>query len=293
MDRCAVFVDAGYLLAEGGWLCHRTKRRADLACDHAALTDALSRLAREHSELPMLRLYWYDAAPSRIATPEHLRLAVIPNVKVRLGRLVEHRQKGVDSLIVRDLITLAAERAVVTAYLVGGDEDIREGVAAAQALGVRVVLLGIGGLQANQALSLVGVADERIVLDRGFWARFLRATAAGAPPVAQAVGVRPITGPGTAVAGEVGERLAGEWAAGALPAQLQEVVASHPRIPAALDRWLMRSAEETLGSLRDRPGVKAELRAGFWRELRSGPLAGTGGAVDGPSRPAGATGRIV
>jgi NYN domain-containing protein len=188
MDRCAVFVDAGYLLAEGGWLCHRTKRRADLACDHTALTDALSRLAREHSELPMLRLYWYDAAPSGIATPEYLRLAVIPNVKVRLGRLVEHRQKGVDSLIVRDLITLAAERAVVTAYLVGGDEDIREGVAAAQALGVRVVLLGIGGLQANQALSLVGEADERIVLDRGFWARFLRATAAGAPPVAQAAG---------------------------------------------------------------------------------------------------------
>jgi hypothetical protein len=273
MDRCAVFVDAGYVLAEAGWLCHRTKRRADLACDHAALTDALSRLAREHSQLPMLRVYWYDAAPSGIATPDHLRLAVIPDVKVRLGRPVDQRQKGVDSLIVRDLITLATERAIVTAYLVGGDEDIREGVAAAQALGVRVVLVGVGGLRANQALSLLGEADETVVLDRSFWARFLRpAPAAGAPPpetLASGHGVD---------AGDVEARLAGDWAAGVSPAQVEAVLARHPRIPAALDRWLMRSAEETLGSLRDLPAVKAELRAGFWRELRGGPLAaGAGG----------------
>jgi hypothetical protein len=95
------------------------------------------------------------------------------------------------------------------------------------------VLVGVGGLRANQALSLVGEADETVVLGR------------------------------------------------------------HPRIRAALDRWLMRSAEETLGSLRDLPAVKAELRAGFWRELRGGALAAGAGGVDRPSRSAGVTGRIV
>ena len=68
-------------------------------------------------------------------------IAGLPRVKLRLGRLVARKggveQKGVDSLIVHDLITLVHERAAATMFLLAGDEDLREGVAAAQHLGVQ------------------------------------------------------------------------------------------------------------------------------------------------------------
>jgi uncharacterized LabA/DUF88 family protein len=76
-------------------------------------------------------------------TAQHLDIAYLPGVKLRLGRLTKGKQKGVDSRIVRDLIILSEERAVAVAYLVGGDEDLREGVSEAQERGVRVVLVGV------------------------------------------------------------------------------------------------------------------------------------------------------
>jgi hypothetical protein len=37
VDRCAVFVDAGYLFASGGLLCHNTRKRGELALDEVQL----------------------------------------------------------------------------------------------------------------------------------------------------------------------------------------------------------------------------------------------------------------
>src|SRR5207245_2621985 len=103
-------------------------------------------------------------------TQDHLLIAGLPRVKLRLGRLVPDRrrglqQKGVDSLIVHDTITLAHERAVASLYLLAGDEDLREGVAAAQRLGVQVTLLGIATRKPNQSLPLTREADEHVLLD--------------------------------------------------------------------------------------------------------------------------------
>lgn len=143
MDRCGVFVDAGHLLAQGGNLCCGTLRRKEILCHHANLVLALRQFVSDHCHLPVLRVYWYDAAANAVPTVDQHAIAELPHVKLRLGRLVEGKQKGVDSLIVRDLMTLARERAIATAYLLGGDEDLREGVVAAQEMGVRVVVLGI------------------------------------------------------------------------------------------------------------------------------------------------------
>ena len=72
-----------------------------------------------------------------------------------------------DSLIVRDLIRLSQNRAVTTAYLLGGDEDLRQGMVEAQDMGVRVVLVGIEPFpERNQADSLIREADEVVVLGR-------------------------------------------------------------------------------------------------------------------------------
>src|SRR5207248_4377442 len=110
----------------------------------------------------------YDGARRGDPAPDQLAVAHRPRVKLRLGRMTRHGQKGVDALIMLDLITLARERAMSTAYLISGDEDIREGVAVAQQTGVRVVLLGVPGRddRSNQADTLIREADEHIVLDR-------------------------------------------------------------------------------------------------------------------------------
>ena len=143
MDRCAVFVDAGYLLAAGGDLCCGTTDRSEVSCNYETLVDFLVRAVSDDARMPVLRVYWYDAAPNALPLTDHQEIAQLANVKLRLGRLTGGKQKGVDSLIIRDLMTLARERAIATAYLISGDEDIREGVVAAQDMGVRVVLLGI------------------------------------------------------------------------------------------------------------------------------------------------------
>ncbi len=62
-------------------------------------------------------------------------------------------------------MTLARERAMATAYLLGGDEDVREGVAAAQDMGGRVVLITIPG--SKRAFTLVAEADEEESIDLG------------------------------------------------------------------------------------------------------------------------------
>src|SRR5262249_1185415 len=143
MDKSAIFVDAGYLLARGGLVVCGTKRRAEFDCAYEPLIAKLTELSRDHCRLDPLRLYWYDGAPDRIPTPDHLQIGNLPYVKVRLGRIgKDGKQKGVDALIYRDLMTLARERAISRAYLISGDEDLREGVVAAQDLGVQVVVVG-------------------------------------------------------------------------------------------------------------------------------------------------------
>lgn len=65
-------------------------------------------------------------------------------MKVRLGFVNSvGEQKGVDSLIVTDMIALARNRAISDAVLMSGDEDLRVGVQQAQELGVRAGCLGI------------------------------------------------------------------------------------------------------------------------------------------------------
>ena len=84
----------------------------------------------------------------------------MPNVKIRLGLINgQAEQKGVDSLIVTDIITLARNRAMASCMLLTGDEGIRVGVLLAQEYGVRVHLLGIKPAKGNQSNLLRQEAD--------------------------------------------------------------------------------------------------------------------------------------
>ncbi len=225
-----------------------------------------------HSGLPLLRVYWYDAGRGGAPAKDHLEIAELPNVKLRLGRLVERHnrleQKGVDSLIVRDLMTLARERAIATAYLFAGDEDLREGVAAAQDMGVRVVLVGVPGDEANQAVTLVQEADELILVEQKILADHLRLAATeergGASDEELAAQL------GRSFARACSESLTGE--------QLGALLTAYPRIPAEMDAQMLRDAARALGDLRDRFPLKRELRAAFWEGI-SEAAAGGGSVV--------------
>ena len=129
MDRVAVFVDAGYLFAQGSaLLAGKRLSRSEVSLDHEAVIKALTDFACKVSGLPLLRIYWYDGT-STGPTAQHLTLAHQADVKVRLGFVNSvGEQKGVDSLIVTDMINLARNRAVADAVLMSGDEDLRAGV---------------------------------------------------------------------------------------------------------------------------------------------------------------------
>jgi len=172
MDRCAVFVDAGYLgesaktlLADGG---SGRKVRAD----RAALVEALADLAVQDTGLPLLRVYWYDAAPNRVPYPDQRELGRLADVKLRLGNLRERdggrrAQKGVDADLHADMTELARNKAASDFILLTGDEDLLRAVEEVQKYGVRLHLWGVDSPpeSSNQSLELIMAADRRRVLD--------------------------------------------------------------------------------------------------------------------------------
>src|SRR6266545_2548466 len=113
MMRVAVFVDAGYLFAQGSALLTGQPRpRREVELDLDRILSALEELACRLSGVPLLRIYWYDGTDSG-PTPQHLAVAYKPCVKLRLGFVnTAGEQKGVDSLIVTDMITLARNGAM-------------------------------------------------------------------------------------------------------------------------------------------------------------------------------------
>ncbi|WP_433499132.1 NYN domain-containing protein [Sphaerimonospora sp. CA-214678] len=143
MDRCALFVDAGYLLADGAMAVHGTRHREAVAWDYPGLLKLLTGLSRERTGLPLLRCYWYEATVEGRRTPEHDVLADIPGLKLRLARIRPGRREGVDAQAHRDLMTLARNNAICDAVVVSGDEDLAQVVSDAQDLGIRVTVMQI------------------------------------------------------------------------------------------------------------------------------------------------------
>lgn len=153
MNRYALFVDAGYFFAGGAEAAfgEKVSRQDFRISDIEKCLQGLQQYASERCPgHELLRIYWYDAPPKGGLSVEQSSLALQPGMKLRLGVLNSvGEQKGVDSLIVTDLIELARNRAISDAVLISGDEDVRIGVEVAQSFGLRVHLLGIGSTEKN------------------------------------------------------------------------------------------------------------------------------------------------
>ncbi len=186
MDRVAVFVDAGYVYAQGSALISgRKARREEILLDDAQILARLKAVAMTLTQLPLLRVYWYDATRG-VPSPQQIEMASAPDVKLRLGLLnSEGVQKGVDSLIIADLITLGRNGAISDAVVLSGDEDLRVGVQMAQERGVRVHLLGIHPGRGTVSSLLIQEADTFNTLSeedvRGFMTIVVRPDVPAAP----------------------------------------------------------------------------------------------------------------
>lgn len=278
MDRVAAFVDAGYLFAAGAQLISGKNRpRGELQLNYDAVLEEIERLAASVSGLPLLRIYWYDGT-STGPTSQHLTLAFKPCVKLRLGFVnALGEQKGVDSLLITDLINLARNKAMADALLLTGDEDIRVGVQQAQEFGVRVHLLGIEPSRANQSQFLVQEADSLQEWNRETVARFLthrpksEPAGTGQPPgetLAMGLQNLPRALNIEQVALEAAGKLSGSDIEGVL-----RLYDERRRLPAEIDRPLLGSAKKQFGLLS--PDQRRQLREAFVSALKQRQADGT------------------
>jgi uncharacterized LabA/DUF88 family protein len=185
----AIFIDAGYLYSGGTALLYgAVQRRRDVRlADTEQFIALLARRAAEccdGDELRILRTYWYDGAREGVPSPEQIAIGELPRVKLRLGRVSGGGQKGVDGLVILDLINLARNRAIDVAVVLSGDEDIREAALYAQGFGVSLIVAGFeASAGQDQSALLLREADHVVRLDTSEIERHIRLVddAANAP----------------------------------------------------------------------------------------------------------------
>lgn len=256
MDRFAVFIDAGYLFAAGSILLTGEKKpRSELRLENEIVLQDLITFGQERSGRDLLRLYWYDGTSSG-PTAHQLSLANLDNVKLRLGLVNSSgEQKGVDSLIITDMIALARNRAMSDAILLAGDEDLRVGVQQAQEYGVRVHLLGIAPSERNQSQLMRQEVDTRREWDAALVATFLT----------HQPRVIPATPPPLPTAGAIVTALVQRAVDTLTPDELAATLSSYAAnrgIPQDIDRRLLADARGEYGRDLSQPEKRA-LRADF------------------------------
>lgn len=150
MDRFVILVDAGYFLRQAVEIlsCSASHERRDLTITSLELMiESLVQKTRTALDIPgreLLRVYWYDGVMPTGLTTQQKGIVALPDVMFRAGTVNSHgQQKGVDSLIVTDLIELASNHAICDAALVTGDADLAVGIEIAQKRGVRIAVIGL------------------------------------------------------------------------------------------------------------------------------------------------------
>src|SRR5881396_1030194 len=103
---------------------HGTRHRESVSWNYAGLLQFLGSVAREKTELPLLRCYWYETTVEGRRSAEHDALADLPKMKLRLGQIKPGRREGVESEIHRDLTTLARNGVLQDALVISAEENL-------------------------------------------------------------------------------------------------------------------------------------------------------------------------
>lgn len=153
MERVAIFIDAGYFWGQLSQIVFGEPRnREDIQLKYEEMRESLLRqVEQQFPNFSLLRIYWYDAlGMNDLPSRQHKHLGRLDDVKMRYGtRNTYGKQKGVDGLLMADLILLAQNKAITSAVIVSGDADLIPGVTTAQMLGVRVHRMEINGQDAS------------------------------------------------------------------------------------------------------------------------------------------------
>jgi uncharacterized LabA/DUF88 family protein len=180
MNRLAIFVDAGYFFAAGAQAAFSIsvpRRSLSIKAVDELVVAITEKACQQAGNSNLLRVYWYDALSGPRPSLDQHTLAMQAGLKLRLGALNSAgEQKGVDSLIITDLIELARNQAIADAVLVSGDEDLRVAVEVAQTFGVRVHILAAGDASRNVSLALQMAADSMESLDAAWFKKYLEST---------------------------------------------------------------------------------------------------------------------
>ena len=308
MDRCALFVDAGYVLADGAMAVHGTRRRESVSWDYAGLLQLFGSLAMERTRLPLLRCYWYEATVEGRRTADHETLADLPGVKLRVAKARPGRREGVESEIRRDLTTLAQHKAVSDVVVVSAEEDLAQVIADVQDMGLRVTLLHVD-LEGSWAASrsLRQECDDFVEISAGHLRPYVELISGAEPPrpdESEALALRPIiNGNGHHVSSANGKMSATGRIVGYAPQGRQEQPGDAPPAPEAgqpdqgqplradvaqaadfgavpdLSANVDYSASVDYGAPADYPPV-ADHRAGDYRAGEQGPAAEYPTALD-------------
>jgi len=278
MDRYAIFVDAGYFFAAGAQAAFGSqtpRKQVALKSPSAMLSDLCSKASGAADNLPLLRTYWYDAMPGPRLSLEQSALAMLTGVKLRLGALNSAgEQKGVDSLIVTDIIDLARNRAIADAVVVTGDEDLRIAVQVAQSFGVRVHILAAGDPSKNVSPSLQMESDSVTTLDAAWFSNHLELISVATKGVA-ATKVTSAKNDGTAdipdvstvaaaVVSEILESIAPEQLI-----QLTQHFSAQTTVPPEYDRRLVAKVSAGLSGRRLTGDETRHIRGQFVRAVKA------------------------
>lgn len=268
MSRVAFFVDAGYLFAQGSTALTGEKRpRTEVKLNDAAALAELMGVAKARCDgIRLLRTYWYDAPPNSGLTSQHISLASTDHVKLRLGAINgQGQQKGVDSLIVTDMIELARNKSICDAVLLSGDEDVRIGVQIAQNYGVAVHLIGIHPARGSQSAALRQEADTNTEWDKETVAKFLTVSAPlRAPPpandAAEAGAITPAAGEIDQVVARVIEEMISTFDSDALASFETYWASGANGLPSEVDRPYLGRMRDAAGRQLDRDELRKARR---------------------------------
>ena len=161
MKRVAVFADAGYIWVQ---LTHvvlnRQGKRDEIIVDEQRLNQSIKTLISQLlPDTELLRIYWYDGLVNGAPSPFNAKLNGQDGFKLRYGTVNSvGQQKGVDGLLIADLLNLSQNKSITDAVVISGDGDLAPGVEAAQTFGIKVYCLSIGPSDASSPV-LQSVAD--------------------------------------------------------------------------------------------------------------------------------------
>jgi uncharacterized LabA/DUF88 family protein len=274
-------------------LLGKNSNRSQLKLDEAEIVKQLQSLALSLSAgVELLRVYWYDGAKNG-PTVDHLTLAEMRDVKLRLGSINSGgEQKEVDSLLITDLIDLARNQSICNATVITGDSDVRVAVQIAQSFGVRVHLVGLEPSRVSQSTLLRQEADTVHEISKADVLKFLTIRPSSTPTaapvitpvvtrlaVAETVAATAVLEPPSIKAlAEILEEAIRRTVAEVTPEDIARlsaaVAATSSGIPQDYDGRLLGTCRTLLG--RDLTGdERREMRTVFKREVLSGRLVGT------------------